>query len=97
MTSSASSFAGNTLHSTAISEEAKGVVIDKFEARLVEYGCCVGLCNCKTNSIGEALTKRARSNFNSLCILTFWVARSDAVYFLMWELAFVNPILKETP
>lgn len=83
MTGSASSFAGNTLHSTAISEEAKGVVIDEFEARLVEYGCCVGLCNCETNSIGESLTKRARSNFNTLCILTFWVSRSDAVDFLM--------------
>ena len=83
MASSASSFAGNTLHSTPISEEAKGVIIDEFETRLVEYGCCVGLCNCETNSIGESLTERARSNFDTLCILTFWVSRSDAVDFLM--------------
>ncbi len=97
MTSSASSFAGNTLHSTAISEEAKGVVIDEFEARLVEYGCCVGLCNCETNSIGESLAKRARSNFNTLCILTFWVSRSDAIDCLVQESAFINPVLKESP
>lgn len=83
MASSASSFAGNTLHSTAISEEGKGVVIDEFEARLIKHGCCVSLCNGETNSIGEPLTKRARGDFNTLCILTFWVSRSDAVNFLM--------------
>lgn len=97
MTSSASSFAGNALHSTAISKEAKCVIIDEFEARLVEYGCCVGLCNCETDSIGESLTKRACSNFDTLCILTFRVPRSDTVDFLMQESAFVNPMLRNSP
>lgn len=96
MTSSASSFAGNTLHSTTISEEAKGVVIDEFEARLVKHGRCVGLCNCETNGIGEPLTKRARSNFNTWCILTFWVSRSDTVDFLMQVSAIVKAMLEKS-
>ena len=97
MARSAGSFAGNTLHSTAISKEAKGVIVDEFEARLIEYGCRMGLCNCETDSIGESLTKRACSNFDALCILTFWVPRSDAVDFLMSESACVNPMLRECP
>ena len=47
--------AGDALHGAAITEEAVGVVVDKFEARLVEDCACMGLCNGKTNSIAEAL------------------------------------------
>lgn len=46
MTSSTSSFTGDTLHSTAISKEGKGMVVDQFEPRLVEFSCCMSLCNC---------------------------------------------------
>jgi len=52
---STSCFASNALHSTAIAEDAVGVVVDYLEAWLVELGRGVSLCNCKTNSVGEAL------------------------------------------
>lgn len=79
VTSSTCSFARDTLHRTAISEERKGMIADKVEARLVKLGSCVRLCNCETNSICESLTKGASGDFDTRCILTLWVSRSDAV------------------
>jgi hypothetical protein len=46
VTSSTSCFTGNALHSAAISEKGKGMVVDDFEPRLVELGCGVSLRNC---------------------------------------------------
>jgi len=73
------SFAGYTLHGTAITEEGECVVVDQIEARLVEFGGCVGLCNGKTDGIGETLAKRASGDLNAWRVLSFWMARCDAV------------------
>lgn len=56
VTSSRSSLAGNTFHSTSITEEHECVVVDKLEARLVEDSRSVRLSNGKTDGIGETLT-----------------------------------------
>lgn len=82
MASSASSFTGNTLHSTTISKECEGMVIDQLKAWLVELGSCVGLCNCKTNSVCKPLTEGTSCNFDTRCILSLGVARGDAIYCL---------------
>ena len=74
-----SSFTSNTLHSTSISEETKSVIVDQVKVRLVELGSSVGLSNCETNSIGEALTKWASSHFNARCVLRFRMPWGNAV------------------
>ena len=82
MASSACSFTRNTLHSTTISKECKGMVIDQLKAWLVEFGSCVGLRNCKTNSVCKPLTEGTSSNLDTRSILSFGVARGDAIYCL---------------
>lgn len=78
----AGSLTGDTFHSTPISEEAKCVVIDKLETRLVELGSSVSLGYGKTNSIGETLAKRTSGDFDTRRILSFWMSRSDTVNLL---------------
>lgn len=56
MTSSASSLAGDTLHGTAIAEDAVCVVVDEAVSRLVEDSTGVGLSHGQTDGIGETLT-----------------------------------------
>lgn len=82
MASSACSFTSNTLHSTTISKECEGMVVDQLKAWLVEFGSCVGLRNCKTNSVCKTLTERTSGNFDTRRILSFRVARGDAIYCL---------------
>ena len=79
MPSSTCGFASDTLHSTAITEEGECVVIDQFISGFVEFGSCMSLCNGKTNGIGKTLTKWPGGNFDSRSILSFWVARGNAV------------------
>lgn len=55
VTRKASRFACDTLHGTAISEEGKSVVVDDFEAWLIEFGGCVRLGNGQANGIGKTL------------------------------------------
>ncbi len=58
------------------------MVINQLKAWLVEFGSCVGLCNCKTDGVCKTLTEGTRSDFDTRRILTFGMARSDAVYCL---------------
>ena len=64
----AGSFTSDTFHSTSISEEAEGVVVDQFEIRFVEFGSSVSLGDCKANSIGETLAERTGGHFDTRCI-----------------------------
>jgi hypothetical protein len=79
VTSSGSSLAGNTLHSTSITEEHECVVVDNLEARLVEDSRSVRLSNSKTDGISETLTERARGDLDSGGVMCLGVAGSDAV------------------
>lgn len=82
VTSHGGSLAGNTLHSTAITEEAVCVVVDQVIARLVEDGGGVSLGNCQTNSVGETLTQRTSGDLNTRGVVSLGVAGSDAVNLL---------------
>lgn len=79
VTGSTSSFASDALHSTAITEETIGMVIDQLETWLIENGSCMGLGHCKTNGIRESLAEWASSDLDARGILTFWMAGGDAV------------------
>lgn len=79
MTSSTSSFTGNALHRTSITEKAEGVVIYQLEAGFVEFGSSVSLRNRETNCICETLAKRTGGDFDTWCILCFRMSRSDAI------------------
>jgi len=79
MASSGSCFRSNTFHSTAITKEAEGVVVDKLVTWLVEDCGGVGLSNGKTDCICEALTKGTCGHLDTWCIVGLWVTRADAV------------------
>ena len=79
MTRSASSFAGNTLHGTTISEETVGVVVYNVESGLVEGSCGLSLCNGKPDGVSKALTERTSGNFNAWDFVCLGVTRSFAV------------------
>jgi len=88
------SLAGNALHSAAITKKHVSVVVDQLEAGLVEDGCSMRLRNCKANSVGETLTKRASGDFNTGSVMRLGVAGSDAIDLLYLQ---INPALsKET-
>lgn len=78
--SSAGSFTSNALHRTTISKECEGMVVDQLEARLVELGSCVGLCNRKTDGVCKTLAEGTSSYFYARCILSFGMTGCDAVY-----------------
>ena len=82
MASSAGSFTGNALHSATISKECEGMVVDELEARLVELGSRVGLCNCETDGVCKTLTEGTSGNLDTGCILSFGVTWCDAIYCL---------------
>ncbi len=77
--SSTGSLAGHTLHSTAIAEEDVCMVVEEVKARLVEQGARVSLCNGKSYSVREALTKRASGHLDTGRVVGFGVAGGDAV------------------
>lgn len=79
MTSGTSCLAGNALHCTSITENGEGVVVDQFEARLVEHGTSVCLSDGETNSIGESLSERSCCDFDAFGIMGFGMARRNAV------------------
>lgn len=85
MTGRAGSFTSNALHGTSISKKGESMVIDQIETRLVELSSGVGLRNGQANGVSETLTKRSSSDFNSRCILSFWVPGGDAVNLLRNE------------
>lgn len=76
------SFAGNTFHSTAITEEAVGVVVEEVIAGLVECTSSLSLGNGKTNGVGETLTERTSGDLNTGGVVSFGVTGSLAVKLL---------------
>jgi hypothetical protein len=79
VTGSGSSLGGNTLHSTSITEETVGVVVNNVEAGLVEGTGSLGLSNSETNSVTETLTKRTSCNLNTGCVVSLRVTRENGV------------------
>lgn len=69
MASLGSSLRRHTLHGTSITEEYKGVVVNKLISRLVEDSGSVFRSNGKTNSVGEPLPKRASCDFYTRCVV----------------------------
>lgn len=82
VTSHRGSLAGNTLHSTAVTEETVGVVVEEVIAGLVEGTSSLGLGNGKTNGVGETLTKRTSGDLNTGGVVSFGVTGSLAVELL---------------
>lgn len=82
MAGSTSSLAGNTLHSTSISEDAVCVVIEQVVSWSVENGSRMGLGNSKTNSIGNTLTEGSGCDLDSGGVVSFRVTGSDTAKFL---------------
>lgn len=82
MAGHAGGFAGDTLHGTAITKEAVGVVIDEVVARLVEDGSGVSLGNSKTNGVGKALAQGTGGDLNTRGIVGLGMARGNAVELL---------------
>lgn len=76
------SLGGNTLHSTAITEEGVGVVVEQLKAGLVEDTTRVGLGNGQTDSVGETLTQRTSGDLNTGGVVSLGVTRGDAVELL---------------
>lgn len=83
VSSGTSSFTGNTLHSTAIPEEGKSMIVDYFEPWLVEFRCCVSLCDCQDDSVCKTLTKGASGNLNTGGVLCLRMTGGDTVNTLM--------------
>jgi hypothetical protein len=74
-----SSFAGNALHSAAITEEHECVVVDQIEAGLVEDSGSVGLGHGETDSIGETLAERTGGDLDTGGVVGLRVTRCDRV------------------
>lgn len=83
VTSHGCSLAGNTLHSTTITEEHVSVVVDQIEARLVEDSTGVRLSHGETDGIGETLAKRTSGHLNTRGIVSLGMTRCDAVDLLI--------------
>ena len=79
MASHGCSLAGNTLHSTTITEEREGVVVDQIKAGLVELSSGVRLGNGKTDSVGETLAERTGGDLNARCVVVCRMAGCFAV------------------
>ena len=72
-------FASNALHSAAVTENAVRMIVDNLKARFVEVGSGLCLSYCQTNGIGKPLSQWASRDLDSWCILSFGVARCDAI------------------
>lgn len=83
MTGHGGSLAGNTLHSTAVTEEAVGVVVEEVIAGLVEGGTGLSLGNGETDGVGETLTERTSGDLNTGGVVSFGVTRGLAVELLL--------------
>lgn len=79
MTSGTSSLTSNTLHSTAITEDAVCVIVDEVVSGLVEDGSGVSLGHGQTDGIGETLTEGSGGDFDTGGIMSLGVAGCDAV------------------
>lgn len=75
-------FAGDTLHSTSIPEEAVCIVGEDVIPRFVKLASSMRLSNSKSYSIGEALAQWPCGNFDTWSIMIFRMSGSDAVNML---------------
>lgn len=75
VTGDTSSLARNTLLEATITAENIGVVLDDWEALLVERSSMVSFGDCDTDSVGETLAKRAGGDFDAISVVVFRVAR----------------------
>jgi len=82
VTSHGCGLGGNTLHSTAITEEHVGVVVEELEAGLVVHTTRVGLGHGETDGIGETLAKRTSGDLNTGGVVSLGVTGGDAVKLL---------------
>ena len=82
MTGHGSSLAGNTLHSTAVTEEAVCVVVEEVVVGLVEGSSGLSLGNGETNSVGETLTQRTSGDLNTGSVVRLGVTGGLAVKLL---------------
>lgn len=87
VTSCGSCFGSDTFHSTAITKEDKGVVVDQLVARFVEDSGSVGLSNGKTDCICKTLAKRTCGHLNTWCVVGLWVTWADAVDCLLHHIS----------
>ena len=83
VTSQTGSFTSHALHGTAISKEAKCVVVDKVKARLVEDRSGMLLGDRKTDCVSEPLAKRPGRDFDTWCVVGFGMSGGDAVDLLL--------------
>lgn len=79
VTRSASRLTCNTLHSTAIAEEAVCVVVDKLVAILIEGRRGVSLSYGQPNSIGETLAERTSCDLDTGGVVGLGVTGCDAI------------------
>lgn len=84
MTGHGGSLAGNTLHSTTITEEHVGVVVKEVIARLVEGGSSLSLGNGQTDGVGETLAERTGGDLNTGGVVSLGVTGGDAVELLVF-------------
>lgn len=84
MTGHGSSLAGNTLHSTTITEVHVGVVVEEVIAGLVEGGSSLSLGNGQTDGVGETLTERTGGDLNTGGVVSLGVTGGDAVELLVF-------------
>jgi hypothetical protein len=82
VTGHGSGLGGNTLHSTAITEEHVGVVVEQLEAGLVVDTTGVGLGHGETDGVGETLAKRTSGDLNTGGVVGLGVTGGDAVNLL---------------
>jgi len=75
----ACSFACNTFHGAAVSEDTVCIIVDDIKSWLVEDCCSMRLRDGKTNSVAEALAEGACCHFNALSLVILRMTRCDAV------------------
>ena len=76
------SLRGDTLHSTAVTEEGVCVVVEQLVAGLVEDGGRVPLSNGKTDGVGETLAEGTSGDLDTGGVVSLRVTRSDGVNLL---------------
>jgi hypothetical protein len=81
----AGSLAGNTFHSTSITKDAVGMIVDEIISRFIEHSAGMGLSDCKANGIGKPLAQRPCRDLNPGSIEGFRVPWCDAIDLLNWE------------
>lgn len=79
VTSHTRGLARHTLHSAAITEEHKSVVVNEVEAVLVELSSAMCLSNSKSDSVCETLAQRTSRDLNTGGVVSLRVTRGDTV------------------